>query len=177
VRLLRSHGMTSLTWDRHQGHAYTYDVVDLGYNYRIDEIRAALGLVQLQKLTANNLRRETITKLYWQAFEPLGLGLPFSVDKADASRQPAYHIFPLLLPVGVDRQGFIDRLRETGIQTSIHYPPIHQFNYYRARYSNLSLPITESASAREVTLPLYPTMSEGQVSWVIDSVKSLLMVS
>ncbi len=59
LRLLRSHGMTSLTWDRHKGHAWSYDVVDLGYNYRIDEIRSAIGRVQLKKLEHNNqLRRE-----------------------------------------------------------------------------------------------------------------------
>src|SRR3972149_1627279 len=54
IRLLRSHGMTSLTWDRHRGHAHSYDVVALGYNYRIDEIRSALGRVQLKKLEKNN---------------------------------------------------------------------------------------------------------------------------
>jgi dTDP-4-amino-4,6-dideoxygalactose transaminase len=62
VRLLRSHGMTSLTYDRHQGHAYSYDVVDLGYNYRIDEIRSALGIEQLKKLPANNVLRKTYTE-------------------------------------------------------------------------------------------------------------------
>ena len=66
VRLLRSHGMTSLTWDRHQGHAYSYDVVELGYNYRIDELRSALGLTQLRKLEAGNARREALTRDYWQ---------------------------------------------------------------------------------------------------------------
>jgi dTDP-4-amino-4,6-dideoxygalactose transaminase len=64
VRLLRSHGMTSLTWERHQGHAYSYDVVDLGYNYRIDEIRSALGMVQLNKLDGNNKQRKYLTDLY-----------------------------------------------------------------------------------------------------------------
>ena len=69
VRLLRSHGMTSLTWDRHQGHAYSYDVVELGYNYRIDEIHSALGIVQLQKLETNNRKRAEITKKYWDFFQ------------------------------------------------------------------------------------------------------------
>jgi len=64
IRLMRTHGMTSLTWDRHKGHAISYDVVALGYSYRIDGIRSALGLVQLQKLEDNNARRRAISKRY-----------------------------------------------------------------------------------------------------------------
>ncbi len=172
VRLLRSHGMTSLTWDRHHGHAHSYDVVDLGFNDRIDEIRAALGLVQLRKLVNNNLRRMAISTQYRQAFEPLGVGLPFSALQSDPSIRPACHLFPFLLPVSVDREHFIEWMKGAGIQTSIHYPPIHQFSYYREKFSPQSLPVTEDVAAREVTLPLYPTMSEAQVALVIDEVKS-----
>jgi dTDP-4-amino-4,6-dideoxygalactose transaminase len=64
IRLMRSHGMTSLTYDRHQGHAFSYDVVVTGYNYRIDEIRSALGLEQLKKLASNNQKRREITENY-----------------------------------------------------------------------------------------------------------------
>jgi dTDP-4-amino-4,6-dideoxygalactose transaminase len=169
IRLLRSHGMTSLTWDRHKGHAYTYDVVELGYNYRIDEIRSALGLVQLEKLAANNTRRKAITEKYWDAFSGLNaaLELPFRT----AAGEPAYHIFPLLLPPGTNRQAFIDRMRAAGVQTSIHYPPIHQFTYYQGRYPGLQLPQTEQAASREITLPLYPGMNAEQVEIVIDAVE------
>ncbi len=169
VGLLRSHGMTSLTWDRHKGHAYTYDVVELGYNYRIDEIRSALGLVQLKKLAANNARRKAITEKYWDEFSRLNaaLELPFRTTAGE----PAYHIFPLLLPPGGNRQAFIDRMRSAGVQTSIHYPPIHQFTYYQQRFPGLHLPQTEQVAAREITLPLYPGMSSEQVEIVIDAVE------
>jgi len=170
VRLLRSHGMTSLTWDRHRGHAHSYDVVALGYNYRIDEIRSALGRVQLKKLEKNNARREKITRRYWAGFADTTLGLPFTATEG----KPAYHIFPILLPENVDRKAFIDLMRSLGIQTSIHYPPIHLFRYYRDRYPGVSLPRTEQIAAREVTLPLYPTMTDGQVDEVIDGVKTSL---
>lgn len=166
VRLLRSHGMTSLTWDRHQGHAYTYDVIDLGYNYRIDEIRSALGRVQLGKLAKNNARRKNITEQYWEGLAKSQVGLPFRLSIG----QPAYHIFPLLLPDGSDRLRFIDSLRSKGIQTSIHYPPVHTFKYYRERYPAVSLPVTESVASKEVTLPLYPGMTDAQVNMVIDAV-------
>jgi dTDP-4-amino-4,6-dideoxygalactose transaminase len=170
VRLLRSHGMTSLTWDRHQGHAYSYDVVDLGYNYRIDEIRSALGRVQLRKLPANNARRKAISETYWQALNVSGLELPFR----GAPGEPAYHIFPILLPDGSDRMAFIDAMRSKDVQTSIHYPPIHKFSYYRQRYGDIFLPATETAADREVTLPLYPTMSSQAVEIVVNSVQPAL---
>jgi dTDP-4-amino-4,6-dideoxygalactose transaminase len=173
VHLLRSHGMTSLTWDRHQGHAYSYDVVDLGYNYRIDEIRSALGRVQLSKLHANNARRKAITETYWQALGGTGVGLPFRGGPGE----PSYHIFPILLPEGLDRKAFIDAMRAAGVQTSIHYPPIHKFSYYRQRYSDIALPATEAAATREVTLPLYPSMSSQAMDIVVSSVQPALQAA
>jgi len=166
VRRLRSHGMTSLTWDRHKGHAYSYDVVELGYNYRIDEMRSALGIVQLQKLTSNNAKREQITRRYRQALSNTGIGLPF----CDVIGKPAYHIFPVLLPEGVDRKLFIEKMKEYRIQTSIHYPPIHTFQYYRQHYPGISLAMTEAAAKQEVTLPLFPTMSAEDVDLVVSAV-------
>ena len=170
LRLLRSHGMTSLTWDRHKGHAYTYDVVELGYNYRIDEIRSALGLVQLQKLRANNARRAAITAEYWRQLPGAG-ALPFQNYAQQPGVQPAYHIFPYLLPEGMERKSFMDAMRAAGIQTSIHYPPIHLFTYYRQRYPGIALAQTERIAQREVTLPLYPGMEEQIVQSVVKAVQ------
>jgi dTDP-4-amino-4,6-dideoxygalactose transaminase len=173
VKLLRSHGMTTLTWDRHRGHASTYDVLDLGHNYRIDEIRAAIGLVQLRKLSENNTRREIITERYRQGlgeFMSWGVELPF----LDAGGQPAYHIFPLLLPPSVERQLFMEGMRKRGIQTSVHYPPIHKFSYYQRRYPGVSLPVTESIASREVTLPLYPGMTDKDVEDVLGAMSEVL---
>ncbi len=163
VRLLRSHGMTTLTWDRYQGHAYTYDVVDLGYNYRIDEIRSALGLAQLHKLTSDNARRKAITERYWKQLGDSNIGLPFR----NSPGEPSFHIFPLLLPEYGNRQKFIEGMKAQGIQTSIHYPPIHQFSFYRKRFPAVSLPATEASAARQVTLPLYPAMKDDTVDIVV----------
>lgn len=80
VRNLRSHGMSTLTWDRHRGHAATYDVFAHGYNYRLDDLRSALGREQLKKLDRNNARRRTLTSLYWDRLKGLkqnGWILPF----------------------------------------------------------------------------------------------------
>ena len=170
LRLLRSHGMTSLTWDRHKGHAYTYDVVDLGYNYRLDEMRAALGRVQLRKLRKNNIRRGEIGQFYRQKLETTNLQIPFKEHAGES----AFHLFPILLPEEVERTEFIDRMRESGIQTSIHYPPIHQFRYYRMRYPDVHLPRTETIAAREVTLPLYAGITDEMAEWVVEAVKYAL---
>jgi dTDP-4-amino-4,6-dideoxygalactose transaminase len=171
LRILRSHGMTSLSWDRHQGHAWSYDVVDLGYNYRIDEIRSALGRVQLRKLSLNNGRRAVLTALYRELLAELApqVQMPF----AGARGTLCYHILPILLPAGKDRIRFMEAMKASGVQTSIHYPPVHQFQSYRDSGASL-LPLTEAAASREVTLPLYPAMRDADVEWVVNSVTQAL---
>ena len=166
VRVLRSHGMTTLTWDRHKGHASTYDVVDLGYNYRMDEIRSAIGREQLKKLPAGNARRTELVLRYRQAFQEKApaLGLPFAEQRGISSQ----HIFPILLPEGVQREVFREALKAYGIQTSFHYPPVHHFLIYRKEDEELRM--TESAARRQVTLPLFPAMTDEQQDLVIEAV-------
>jgi dTDP-4-amino-4,6-dideoxygalactose transaminase len=162
--------MTTLTYDRHKGHAYTYDVVSLGYNYRIDEIRSALGLSQLKKLIANNKKREVITDRYKNSLKDL-VTIPF----LKFSGNPSFHIFPIILPDHINRNEFQTFMKDNLIQTSIHYPPIHLFSYYKERYGyQEDLQKTESAGLREVTLPLFPTMSDYQIEYVIEKVKTFL---
>ena len=165
LRLLRSHGMTSLTWDRHRGHAWSYDVVDLGYNYRIDEVRAALGIVQLGKLPANNERRRHLTKIYRDVLFHLApqVVIPFT-HHAGIS---AAHLMPVLLPSETNRSVFMEKMKAQGIQTSIHYPPIHTFTAYNEAKEKYFLPETEEVAEREITLPLYPTMTEDDVFFVV----------
>lgn len=171
IRLMRSHGMTSLTWDRHRGHAHSYDVVALGYNYRIDEIRSALGLVQLEKLEVSNKRRREISDLYKSKLAELdGLSIPYMQHPGIS----AAHLFPVLLDPEVDRYTFMDAMKEQGVQTSIHYPPVHTFSYYREHFGKVSLPVTESVGSREVTLPLYSSMTDEQVEIVVQAVKKSL---
>lgn len=174
LRILRSHGMTSLSWDRHKGHAWSYDVVDLGYNYRIDEMRAALGRVQLGKLPFNNQRRQQLTALYRELLTELvpQVQMPFAEGRGTS----CYHILPILLPPGMDRVRFMEGLKSHGVQTSIHYPPVHQFQIYQDDWQRRGrlLPLTEQAAAREVTLPLYPTMRDEQANWVVQAVKETL---
>lgn len=166
IRRCRSHGMTSLTWDRHRGQAWSYDVTELGYNYRPNEITSALGLVQLEKLARNNQRRRELSALYQHLLaEKLPqLGVPFTHHPGLS----ACHILPVLLPAEVARASFMDAMKARGIQTSIHYPIIPDFQAYRATAAaTQSIPNIRALAPREVTLPLYASMRDADVEEVI----------
>ena len=167
---LRSHGMTSLTWDRHKGHAWSYDVVDLGFNYRIDEIRAAIGLAQLGKVERNNERRRQLCKLYRDALQELvpQVGIPFERYEG----KTAAHLMMILLPEGKNREEFMGHLKAKGIQTSIHYPPIHTFTAYHDDNKMQSLLITDNVASREVTLPLHATLTNEDILTVVQAIHS-----
>ena len=168
LRLLRSHGMTTLTWDRHRGHASTYDVVAPGFNYRLDEVRAAIGLVQLRHLRERNLARAEIVARYRSELHRVGgIEMPFA---AENGARPAHHLAVILLPEGSDRDEFRASLKSDGIQTSVHYPPIHRFSYYRERGPKRALPTTDALADRLVTLPLYPHMTDADIAAVTTAV-------
>jgi len=95
-----------------------------------------------------------------------GLSIPYRHHPGTS----AAHLFPIVLDNSMDRAVFIDSMKENGIQTSIHYPPIHTFSYYRQTFGDLELPVTEAIGAREITLPLFPTMTDEQVGWVVQAV-------
>lgn len=177
LKQLRSHGMTSLTWDRHQGHSWSYDVVSLGYNYRIDEIRSALGRVQLAKLDENNTKRRVLEKKYRHLLEELvpKVEVPFKSHPGIS----AAHIMPIILPEDVDRREFMESLKADGIQTSIHYPPIHKFQSYSHIYTadRHSLCNTEIISSREVTLPMYPNLNSKDIEFVVRSIQNVIGLS
>jgi dTDP-4-amino-4,6-dideoxygalactose transaminase len=168
LRLLRSHGMTALTWDRRRGHAAGYDVVTAGFNYRLDEPRAALGLVQLSRVRDENNRRRGIASRYREGLhEQQGLTMPFA-DPA-LQQASAHHLAVVLLPRGVDRERMRADLQRAGVQTSVHYPPIHRFSYYSLP-DGRPLPQTDEVATRLVTLPLYGGLEDDQVEAVIGGV-------
>lgn len=173
LRRLRSHGMTTLTWDRHHGHAWSYDVTNLGFNYRPSEMLSALGLAQLVKLEAGNQRRRELTGFYREQLAELTpqMQVPFAGHRGNS----ACHIMPVLLPANINRSGFMDGMKARGIQTSIHYPAIPEFSAYRETSGGLgALPVTRSIALREVTLPLYTRMTLDDVHFVAGSVAETL---
>ncbi|MGZ4315565.1 MAG: DegT/DnrJ/EryC1/StrS family aminotransferase [Gaiellaceae bacterium] len=160
ARLLRSHGMTALTWDRHRGHATGYDVVEFGFNYRLDEPRAALGIVQLSRLEEFNEVRARLASRYQADLA----GSSFTVPTQGARGTSAHHLVVVLAPSPDEREGARECLREQRIQTSVHYPPIHRFSRYRSEGE--SLPVAEEIADRVLTLPLHPRLSEADVDEV-----------
>ena len=166
LRLLRSHGMTTLTWDRHRGHAHSYDVVTHGFNYRLDEIRAALGLVQLRRLPKENEQRAGVSARYREELHgTAGIAMPF--PDPEAQRLSSHHLAVVVLPEGVDRVAVRTALQELRIQTSVHYPPIHQFSAYDELGGRRPLPRTDAVADRVLTLPLYAGLSDEQIETVV----------
>jgi dTDP-4-amino-4,6-dideoxygalactose transaminase len=163
--------MTALTLDRHEGRAISYDVVQSGLNYRIDEIRSALGIVQLEKLHSANAQRGKLVERYVDRLkEHSSFVIPFQ-DLKDV--ESVYHIFPIFLNKNVDRIALIGKLKQNGIQSSIHYPAFKEFTAFKDIGLN-DAPIAEEISKRELTLPLYPTMTIEQVDLVCNSLEEAL---
>ncbi len=170
LKLLRSHGMTRSSRDSYTGRALTYDVVELGYNYRPTELQAAFGRAQLKKLVDMNARRLQRVKLYRELLSEIeGLVVPFKDPERSAN-----YIFPMVLPEGADRAQVMVRMAERGVQTSVHYPPIHKFSYFKSLFPNLELPVAEEYGRRELTLPLWPSISEEQVRYVVQCLSESL---
>lgn len=170
-KYFRSHGMTALTLDRHKGRSITYDIAQSGLNYRIDEIRSSLGLVQLNKLSLANKRRKVLVERYILNLKDVKeVTIPFLELK---NIESVYHIFPILLSESIDRVDLIGKLKVEGIQSSIHYPAFKDFTAFKDIGLN-SASIAEDIATRELTLPLYPTMHLEQVDFVCNGLKKTL---
>jgi dTDP-4-amino-4,6-dideoxygalactose transaminase len=169
VRLLRSHGMTSLTWDRHKGHAASYDVVNPGYNYRLDELHAALGRAQLKKLDRNNQRRRNLVGSYRQAVQSLA---GWTMPLADAIEYSSGHLMVIVAPDPDIRERAVQALRQSGIQSSMHYPCVADFAGFAAA-PDVDLKVTRQFTRRAITLPLYPTMDPQSINIIVDVLRSV----
>jgi dTDP-4-amino-4,6-dideoxygalactose transaminase len=171
ARLLRSHGMTTLSYERAKGHATAYDVVELGYNYRMDDIRAAIGLAQLDKLRADLERRAAIREYYIEKLSGIdGIIIPF----AGITHSVSNYIFPIVLKnAGARRRDEVrDHLHAKGIQTSVHYPAVHRFSMYRHYGGDLGN--TEYVADNEITLPIYAGLRRDDVDYIAESAAGIL---
>lgn len=169
ARSRRSHAMTSGTWARHIGAATSYDVVGLGYNYRIDEPRSALLLSRLARLEDDIERRRHRTRRYREAFAPMdGVIVPYT----DASvAESSCYVMPIILRDAERRDALRIALRERhGVQTSLFYPAVHEFTAYRERFPGVSLPRTEHMARSEVTIPLYSHLADAEQDRVVAAV-------
>ncbi len=174
ARSLRSHGMTSGGWDRHGRSAAGYDVTAAGFNYRIDEPRSALAHSRLEQLEWDIAERRRLTLAYRERLQGhAGLRIPFGEAAVENS---SCYVMPVLLQDGTRREQVRRALRDRhGVQTSVHYPPVHGFPAYSASAAGASLPTTEDVAARELTIPLFAHMSEEQMERVVAALQAEVM--
>jgi dTDP-4-amino-4,6-dideoxygalactose transaminase len=168
AKLLRSHGMTSLSYERAKGHSTTYDVVDLGYNYRMDDIRASIGVIQLKKLQVDLEKRIKIRKSYVEQLSKFpDIIVPFEDNQEFVSN----YIMPIVLKNSEfkKRDEMRNYLHKNGIQTSVHYPDVHRFSIYK-QFSR-KLPLTEYVADNEITLPMYSKLNIESVEYVVGRIK------
>jgi dTDP-4-amino-4,6-dideoxygalactose transaminase len=168
ARSLRSHAMTSMTWDRHRGHAESYDIVDVGFNFRIDEPRAALGLSRLPRVDADVERRRVQARRYRTRLRDAeGLTIPWSDEDVERG---AHFGFAILLESRDERDRVARELDRCGIQTT-RYPALTSLSGYR---DHPPCPRTEDVAARHLLLPLSSTYGEREVDLVVDRLSGLL---
>jgi dTDP-4-amino-4,6-dideoxygalactose transaminase len=171
VRSLRSHAMTSVTWDRHRGYAESYDIVDVGYNYRLDEPRAALALSRLPRLEADNESRRELARTYRRRLGGLK-GLELVWDD-EAVEHATHFAFPVVLADEATRDSFRERLSDLGVQTT-WYPAVHRFTDYVDTFGELSLPSVEAACERHCALPMSAHLTDEEIDIVVESVEEAL---
>lgn len=172
IKLLRSHGMTAMSYDRAKGHAVSYDVKELGYNYRMDDIRAALGIEQFKKLPEDLEKRKVIRDQYITRLDSCGkIIIPFCANSEYVSN----YIFPIVLKDSCveERDSVREKLQREGVQTSVHYPAVHRFQIYREE-KEVTLPNTEYVTDCEITLPMYGNLSVEEVDYVCDKLLETL---
>lgn len=166
----RWHGLASEAWHRHHEKAPQYELGELGFNYRFDDPRSALVLARLGHLDEDNRRRAAIDAAFRDAFSDLELLKPTAAP--DPDQPSSYCMFTAVLDKSVDRERFRANLATRGIQTSIHYPPVHLSGNYA--HADIRLPATEAYGRRSVTLPMFPQMTSSQQDLVTSAVRESL---
>jgi perosamine synthetase len=171
LRRFRNHGISSEARQRQESGQWFYEMVLLGFNYRLTDIACALGLSQLEKLAANLARRREIAAQYAEAFRDLpAIVVPAVREGID----PAWHLYPLRLKLemlAVGRGEIFRALRAENIGVNVHYIPVHQHPYYRERFkSKEGYPVAERAYERLISLPMFHSMTAQDVEDVIHAV-------
>ena len=176
LRRFRNHGISSDARQRQSAGQWHYEMVLLGFNYRLTDIACALGIQQLKKLGANLTRRRQIAACYGAAFSEIAEVVPPAV-RADAI--PAWHLYPIRLDCGslkADRGQVFQALRAENIGVNVHYIPVHLHPYYRERfgYRGGEYPVAEDAYERLISLPMFHGMSDHDVEDVIRAVEKVI---
>jgi dTDP-4-amino-4,6-dideoxygalactose transaminase len=166
ARSLRSHALSSSTWDRHRGHTLGYDVDRVGFNYRLDEPRAALLTARLPGLEADIALRRRLVHRYRELLASVdGVSVPYSAEEVD--RSSCYAMAVMVDPASV-RDRLRARMAEQGVQTTVLYPALHQLSAYSAA-AGAGLPRAEQVAGSQLTLPLYPHLAASDQERVVET--------
>jgi UDP-4-amino-4,6-dideoxy-N-acetyl-beta-L-altrosamine transaminase len=174
TRILREHGVTKSAFEREKNATWYYDVVDLGYNYRLNELQAALGISQLRRVSEINKKRIEAARYYTQKLKEIdGIIPPYEAS----DRTHIYHLYVLRVTekYGISRDELYKRLSAKGIGLSVHYTPLHLLTFYKKTlgYTKGDFPIAERISKEILSLPLFPTISKTQIDHVIKSISKI----
>lgn len=164
ARALRWHGISASTWERRRAAAPEYTVEEIGLNYRIDDPRAALVNARLRRLDDDNRQRAEIASAYRAAFAGAGGFVP--LEAPPLGERASHCVFAIVLDEDIERTTFRERLSRSGVETSIHFPPLHNSPAYGA---TVALPLTEAFAERAVSLPIFPHMEDWQQELVIEA--------
>ena len=176
LRRFRNHGISSDARERHAAGQWHYEMVLLGFNYRLTDVACALGLSQLKKLEANLARRRQIAARYSSAFRNLP-GVLVPVVRPNVN--PAWHLYPIRVnraQLNTDRAHVFRALRAENIGVNVHYIPVHTHPYYRDRfgYKGGEYPVAEAAYEQLISLPMFHGMGDQDVEDVIAAVKKVV---
>jgi dTDP-4-amino-4,6-dideoxygalactose transaminase len=174
ARLLRAHGMSQSDLTRHQAKAVVIEEYhDLGYNYRLSDLHAAIGIVQMQKLDVMLAQRQRVAERYNDAFADVdGIQLPWSSNETPHTYQS--YMLQLRPYVAKTREQVMQEMLEAGVATRRGVMAVHLESYYQQRFPNTRLPLTENATRRTLLLPNYATMTEGEQEYVIEHLRRIL---
>jgi len=176
LRRFRNHGISSEARARQKAGQWQYEMVALGYNYRLPDFACALGIQQLKRLEQNLARRRAIAAKYNTAFRNLR-GVIVPTVRADVN--PAWHLYPIRLDLErltVGRAEIFRALRAENIGVSVHYIPVHYHPYYREQFGSRDgeFPVAENAYSRLISLPMFHGMSDQDVEDVIAAVEKVI---
>lgn len=169
IQMMRSHGMTRSSWERHHGRAGSYDIALAGFNYRLDELHAAIGRAQLAKLLDGNARRRRLLARYRDGLRGAER---WTMVFADAVEHSSGHLMVAVADSSETRARAIQALREIGIQTSMHYPSILEFSGFRGRFT-AELELTHQFARRALTLPLHPNLAPEHVDEIVHTLRAV----
>ena len=175
IRLMRLHGISRDAWKRFTNEGtWKYDVLDAGFKYNITDVASSIGLAQLSKIDMMNDKRRAIAARYNESLSSIDEIIPYVVR---TDRESCHHLYPLRLNLEAltcTRDEFYDELKKVGVHTSVHYTPLYRFTYYsRFAQSVSDYPNSEWVFERMLSLPIFPGMTADEVSYVIESVRSL----